>query len=114
TLSPFIQQAVVFGADKPYNVALLVPDLGAVEEWAKAHGITAEKSQLLEHPEVRRLFTGELDRYSEDWKGFERVKKFMITAEPFTQENGMLTPSLKLKRRIVMAKYEERLRALYF
>jgi long-chain acyl-CoA synthetase len=113
TLSPFIQQAVLFGADKPYNVALLVPDLGAVEEWAKARGITVEKSQLLEQPQIRELFTGELARYSEDWKGFERVKNFTFTTEAFTQENGMLTPSLKLKRRVVMAKYEGRLRALY-
>src|SRR5581483_534775 len=113
TLSPFIQQAVVFGSDKPYNVALLVPDLAAGEEWAKARGILVEKAQLLEHAEVRQLFSGELERYSADWKGFERVKNFTFTTEAFTQENGMLTPSLKLKRRVVMAKYEGRLRALY-
>jgi long-chain acyl-CoA synthetase len=114
TLSPFIQQAVVFGADQPYNVALLVPDIAAVEEWAKLRGIAIDKAKLLDHPDVKKLFTEELDRHSTDWKGFERVKKFTFAAEPFSQDNGMLTPSLKLKRRVVMTKYETELRKLYY
>jgi long-chain acyl-CoA synthetase len=112
-LSPYIAQALVHGADKPYNVALIVPDLAALKSWASEQGLPAEDGELLQNQRVRELIGKELERWSEDWKGYERVRRFDLLAEEFTTANDMLTPSLKLKRRNVLKRYEPQLRALY-
>ncbi|MCA9599189.1 MAG: AMP-binding protein, partial [Myxococcales bacterium] len=110
-LSPFIANVMIHGANKPYNVALVVPDPDALKKWASENGVdlgNVEKSD-----EVRKLLEKELAERGQNFKGFERPKKFMITAEDFTTDNGLLTPTLKLKRRNVLAKYEAQLDALY-
>jgi long-chain acyl-CoA synthetase len=112
-LSPYISQALVHGADKPYNIALIVPDLGAVKGWASEQGLPADGAELLRNERVRELIKKELDRWSEDWKGYERVRKFELLEEEFTTANDMLTPSLKLKRRNVLKRYDPKIQALY-
>jgi long-chain acyl-CoA synthetase len=111
TLSPYIAQAMVHGANRPYNVALIVPDLGALKEWGAKHGVAGD--QLLTDAGVQKLIAGELERHSTEWKGFERVKRFMIIDEEFTTANDMLTPTLKVKRRNVLKRYEDRIASLY-
>jgi long-chain acyl-CoA synthetase len=69
--------------------------------------------ELLERDETRRLIAAELDRYSKDFKGYERVKKFALLPEEFTTSNGFLTPKLSLKRRVVMERYGELLHSLW-
>ncbi len=110
-LSPFIAQCVVYGADRPHNVALIIPDKVALEAWAKEQGIASDA--VLKDPRTIKLFESEIEQYSADFKGFEKPRAFILDAEELTTENGMLTPTLKLKRRNVLAKYEERLKALY-
>ncbi|MCK6537407.1 MAG: long-chain fatty acid--CoA ligase [Polyangiaceae bacterium] len=110
-LSPFIANVMIHGANKPYNVALVVPDKAALEKWAADNGKTlgdVEKSD-----EVKKVIEEELKKYAKSFKGFERPEKFVLTAEDFTTDNGMLTPTLKLKRRNVLSKYEPALDALY-
>ncbi|HSQ65752.1 MAG TPA: long-chain fatty acid--CoA ligase, partial [Polyangiaceae bacterium] len=68
---------------------------------------------LLENPRVRELFKKELDSYMASFKGFEEVKEFALIDEDFTTDNGMLTPSLKVKRRKVMEKYGKLVEGLY-
>jgi long-chain acyl-CoA synthetase len=110
TLSPFIAQAMVHGADKPFNVALLVPDRAALASWAKEHGVNGD---LLQDARVQKLFADELERQSAEWKGFERVRKFALLSEDFTTANDMLTPTLKVKRRNVLKRYGDRIQSLY-
>jgi long-chain acyl-CoA synthetase len=112
-LSPYIAQALVHGADKPYNVALIVPDLAALKSWATEQGLPQETSALLKEKRVQELIGTELERWSVDWKGYERVRKFELLGEEFTTANDMLTPSLKLKRRNVLKVYEKQLADLY-
>jgi long-chain acyl-CoA synthetase len=112
-LSPVILQIYVDGANKQYNVALIVPDKLAVEKWAKEQGFGEAYEALLERAELKQLFARELDKFSADFKGYERVKEFAFLAEEFTTANGMLTPSLKLKRRVVLEKYAALLEELW-
>jgi long-chain acyl-CoA synthetase len=111
TLSPFVAQVMVHGANRPYNVALIVPDMGALKEWGESHGVAGDK--LLEDERVTKLIADELARHSGDFKGFERVQKFALIGEEFTTANDMLTPTLKVKRRNVMKRYEDRIASLY-
>ncbi|MBI4953288.1 MAG: long-chain fatty acid--CoA ligase [Myxococcales bacterium] len=110
-LSPYIANVMIHGANHPYNVALVVLDKAAVEKWAAASGVATDN--LEESPEVKKLVEEELQKYGRGFKGFERPEKFALILEDFSTDNGMLTPTLKLKRRNVLAKYESRLEALY-
>lgn len=113
-LSPFVLNAMVHGDNKPFNVALLVADVAAVKKWAADNGVgETDAEKLLAHAKVRELFKKEVERYGEKFKGFEGVKDFALVAEDFTTENGLLTPSLKMKRRKVFEKYESLIESLY-
>ena len=112
-LSPFVANIMVHGANKPFNVAVIVPDLASVRQWAKSQGIEASDEQLLKHERVRGLFEQELEKYSGNFKGFEKIQRFLLVAEDFTQQNGMLTPSLKLKRRNVLQRWGQDIEKLY-
>jgi long-chain acyl-CoA synthetase len=113
-LSPFIVNAMVYGDNRLYNVALIVPDMDAVKKWAAGAGIgeTAD-AKLLENARVKEMLQAEVEKASQSFKGFERIKKISLTHEDFTTQNGMLTPSLKVKRRVVWQKYGPQIEALY-
>jgi len=112
-LSPYIAQCVVFGSDQPHNVALIVPDMTSLRAWAHAGGVPEETDALLADPRTRELFRKEIAQYSRDFKGYEAIHDFVLSADELTTQNDMLTATLKLKRRNVLAKYQPRLRELY-
>ncbi len=113
-LSPFIINAMVYGDNRLFNTALIVPDMGAVKKWAGENGVSeGDDEKLLANPKVKEHLQAEVDKASGTFKGFEKVKKIALTPEDFTPENGMLTPSLKVKRRVVMAKYQGAIEELY-
>jgi long-chain acyl-CoA synthetase len=110
-LSPFIANVMIYGANKPHNVALVIPDAEAVRGWASKQG---GATQGIAHDEqVRQLIRSEIETLSKELKGYERVQNFIIVLEDFTTDNGMLTPTLKLKRRVVLERYGADLDALY-
>ncbi|HSC88398.1 MAG TPA: AMP-binding protein, partial [Polyangiaceae bacterium] len=111
-LSPHILNIMLYGANKPHNVAVVVLDEASVRHWAKGQGLTLPADPA-QSPEVRKLIHGELVRYSSSFKGYERPRDFVLTAEDFTSENGMLTPKMSVKRRNVLARYGLALDALY-
>ncbi|MBL8784631.1 MAG: long-chain fatty acid--CoA ligase [Deltaproteobacteria bacterium] len=113
-LSPFIANIMVDGTNRPYNVAVIVPDFESLEKYAKDSGLAfATRDELVARPEVVKLFLGEVQKYGAEFKGFERPERFVLATEDFTTDNNMLTPSLKVKRRNVMAKYGEQIAHLY-
>ncbi len=113
-LSPYVLNVMVHGDNKPYNVALIVANVAAVKEWGKDNGVSdTDPEKLLASSKVRALFKKELDHYGEKFKGFEGVKDFALIPEDFTPENGLLTPSLKVKRRKVFERYESLIESLY-
>ncbi len=113
-LSPFIANVMIDGTNKPFNVALVVPDLEALHGWAKDNGVhAASDADLVATSKVYDLIMAEIETLSQGFKGYEKPRKVLLTAEDFTTDNGMLTPSLKVKRRVVMAKYGEQIDKLY-
>ena len=112
-LSPFIAQVMVHGSGKAFNVALVVPDMTSLGPWCKENGVAGEGEALLKDARVKKLLGDEIEKHSKDFKGYERVKDFVVLAESFSQQNDMLTPTLKLKRRNVLKRYEGELNALY-
>ena len=113
-LSPFILNAMVYGDNRLYNVALIVIDPESVKKWATDKGLSlASPEAMCESREVKDLVMDEVEKCSKDFKGFEKIKKVALTAEDFTAQNEMLTPSLKLKRRVAMQKFGPKIEALY-
>ena len=105
---------MVYGDNKPYNIALVAANVDAVKKWGADNGVTeSDPEKLIANPKVRALFKSELDHYGEKFKGFEGVKDFAVILEDFTTENGMLTPSLKVKRRKVVETYQPLIDGLY-
>jgi long-chain acyl-CoA synthetase len=113
TLSPYVLQCVVYGSDRPHNTALIIPDMPALRAWAKGEGIECDDEALLTHTKVRTLLEGEVNKYSKDFKGFERIKDFVIDTEELSLQNGLLTPTLKVRRNRVVAKYGPVFDSLY-
>jgi long-chain acyl-CoA synthetase len=113
SLSPYISNAIVFGDNKPFNVGLLVLDDTAVAEWAASQDISVAADELADDERVRGLIRQELEKQLAGAKGYERVKKFAILDEDFTVDNGMLTPTLKLKRNVVVDHYGDKINDLY-
>ena len=113
-LSGFISQIMVYGEQRPHNVAVVIPDFAYLEKWAGENGLDdVDPDALLDDERVRELFKTEIDRAQSSIKRYERVQGFILEAEEFSPENGMLTPSLKVRRRAVMSKYGEQIDALY-
>ncbi|MEY4578182.1 MAG: hypothetical protein RL701_2885 [Pseudomonadota bacterium] len=113
SLSPHIVQAVVYGSERKYNVALIVPDVPSLTQWATQNGADASPEGLLSDPKVVRLLETEVDKANSTFKGHERIQNFVIEPEELTHSNGMLTQTFKLKRRAFTDKYGAALDALY-
>jgi long-chain acyl-CoA synthetase len=112
-LSPYVSNIMVHGVNREYNVAVVVPDYEALKGWAEEKGLDPDPSSLAKNEQVHALMKEEVDRLSADFKGYEKVRKIFIGEEDFTTENGMLTPTLKLKRRVVQQRYGDALESLY-
>jgi long-chain acyl-CoA synthetase len=112
--SQFISHVMAFGDRRKYLVALVTLDLDQVEAWATAHGVPFERREALSsEPRVKALIDDEVARLNKRLASFESIKKVAILAEDFTVESGELTPTLKLKRRVVTERHLERIEALY-
>ena len=112
-LSPYVSNIMVHGVNREYNVAVVVPDYEALKGWAEEKGLDPDPSSLAKNEQVHALMKEEVDRLSADFKGYEKVRKIFVGEEDFTTENGMLTPTLKLKRRVVQQRYGDALESLY-
>jgi long-chain acyl-CoA synthetase len=114
TLSPLIAQAFIFGADRAHNVALIVPDATTLRAWATREGLDVSSWEpLVARPEVHALYEREIAAYSKEFRGYERIREFALLPEGFSTDNGMLTPTLKVRRRAVADRYHAQLDALY-
>ncbi len=111
-LSPFITTVMLYGNGRPHNVALVVVEPTRVRAWAAEHHRTVG-ADLAHDPVVHDLIARELEEQSAHFRSYERPRAFVITDEEFTAANGMLTPTLKLKRANVIARYGAALEALY-
>jgi long-chain acyl-CoA synthetase len=114
-LSPYVANVMVYGDNRPYNVALIVADVPAVRRWAETEHLRLPNDEegLLKDDRVRALFKGEIVKQAAQFKGFESVRDFALIGADFTTDNGMLTPSLKLKRRKVVETYGSLFDQLY-
>lgn len=113
TLQPEIAQAMVFGDRRPHLVALIVPHQQFAGQWAAREGRRDDLAALIHEPAFVREISAAVDRVNKTLSPLERVRRFALTAEPFSVANGMLTPTLKIRRHRIVDVYRGQLEALY-
>jgi len=113
-ICPYISQVVVHGDQRNFVSMLIALDPEPIMKWAGDNGMAGKKyTDVVTSPEVRRLIEGFVDEMNRDVASFESVKKFAILPTDLTLESGDLTPSLKLKRKVVEQKYRDVLDGFY-
>jgi long-chain acyl-CoA synthetase len=108
-----IAQAFIYGDKKPYLVALVVPDQEAVKSYAKEVGKSAEFAEIVKDQGFRQRLGEAVKRANANLSAIERIRKFELMTEPFTVENGMMTPTLKLRRPFIIERFGTLLEGLY-
>jgi len=112
--SPLVEQAVLVGDRRPCIVALLAPSPPALEAWAKDHGLDpSDLPAVLAHPDLRQELETLVESVNAGLARFEQIRRFRVLSGPLTMENDELTPTLKLKRRVVEARYAHLIEEMY-
>ncbi|MGA3281991.1 MAG: long-chain fatty acid--CoA ligase [Smithella sp.] len=111
----YIEHAMIYGENKPYNICLIVLDSLLLEKYAEKHEIEhSNPAELIHEKEIKDMIIASINaRLKGKFGGYEIPKKFLFLTEGFTMENGMLTQTLKLKRRIVLQHYAKEIEELY-
>lgn len=112
--SEYIHQTMVFGRNQPWLAAFIVPDFEQLQQWCTAHEVhwTAPE-YMVYNPVIQQLYRDEIDRLQKDAHINEWVKAFELVHQPWTQEEGLLTPTFKLKRDKILIKYEKKITGLF-
>ena len=112
-LSPYITQAMIYGLNREYNVALIVADMEKVRQFADEKGLSGSNPELLQLPEIREQFKNQVGQFSTTFKNFERIEDFSLLDEEWNTDNGLLTPTMKIKRSVIEEKFKENIESLY-
>jgi long-chain acyl-CoA synthetase len=114
-LSPYVANVMVYGDNRPHNVALVVANVPALAKWAQAERVhlPTDTNALLSDERVRALFAEEIARCSGSFKSYEAILDFALIGSDFTTDNGMLTPKQSLRRRRVLDAYGPLIDDLY-
>ena len=112
--SLLVANAALVGDRHKFISALIAPNFPALEEWARHHGVQANsRADRVEDARVKELYTGVVNEANRGLANFETIKRFRVVAEEWTQESGELTPSMKIKRRALNARYASAIAELY-
>ncbi len=111
---PYIDQVCLVGDGRKYIAALIIPDFKELKIFAKDNGIQyANEKELMEHPKSKELIKKQVDEVNEKLARYEQIKYYTVMETPFTVETGELTPTLKLKRRIINQKYKDVIESMF-
>lgn len=113
-LNHYIEYAMIYGDGRPYNICVVIPDFVALKKWAEKNNLPADPAQLIQRKECTDFLQKEIiDTIKDNYGGYELPKKFIFDTEPFTLDNGMLTQTMKLKRKAVYEKFKDQIEKLY-
>ena len=112
--SPFISQIMVIGSERKNLAALIVPNFDALKAWASENGVnTDDLSAMLQTREVQQHIQSEIRSRLTDFADFEQVRRFTLLEKEFSQEDDEMTPTLKLKRNVIIEKYSDVIEGMY-
>jgi len=109
-----IAEAVVLGDKRKFPAVLISPYFTLLEDWARANQVDfSSRQDLVSHPHVQALYDGIVADLNQNLARFEKLKRVMLVAEEFSTADGTLTASMKLRRRVVEQKYQDRIEQMY-
>lgn len=112
--SPYIEQIMVVGEGQKFPSALIVPNFEALGDWCKQNGVQESNPEVLvNHPKVNELYSSEVRRFNNEFGNWEQIKKFEIVEKVWAVESGELTPTMKLKRRVIKEKFQSLIDKIY-
>jgi long-chain acyl-CoA synthetase len=113
--SPFIEQIMVVGAEQKFAGALIVPAFNVVGEWAKKQGLNlnGNPEQIIRNEKVLELFRDVVEENNKNFNPVEQVKKFELLTHAWSVDGGELTPTMKLKRKVIQEKYKDAIQRIY-
>jgi long-chain acyl-CoA synthetase len=112
--SKYIEQMMVVGDDRKFVSALIVPSFLNLKDWAAQNGIEVEHPhQIVDNSKIKELINSEVEKFNKDFGHWEQVKKFTLLTEEWTVEGGQLTPTMKVKRKVVTERYRDHVEKMY-
>jgi len=112
--SSFIEQIIVVGADEKFTAAMIVPNFDYLRNWGKLHELPELSNlELIENEKVLARFTEEVERINALCNKTFKVKKFALVPDSWSPETGELSPTLKLKRKVIKEKYRDKFDRIY-
>ena len=112
--SKWIEQMMVTGAEQKFTGALIVPAFNALKEWCSEHGIEfTGNEKIIRNEKIVNLIKDTVERYNQNFNQVEQIKKFELLPYEWSVEGGELTPTLKLKRKVIMEKYKDAIERIY-
>ncbi|HMK02909.1 MAG TPA: long-chain fatty acid--CoA ligase, partial [Ferruginibacter sp.] len=112
--SPFVEQMMIVGAEQKFVGALIVPSVPNLKEWMQHKGITFTTIEdAIHNPKVLDLYKELIDSFNKFFNHVEQIKKFELLPNEWTIDSGELTPTLKLKRKVIMEKYKAAFDRIY-
>jgi long-chain acyl-CoA synthetase len=113
-LNPLVGTAAILGDKRKFASVLVSPNFAALEEWARENEIAfASRAELVANPKVQALYEGIVEAINQNLARFEKLKRVMLVPDEFTVDNGALTPTMKLKRRVIEERYKKQIDDLY-
>lgn len=113
-LIPFVANAMIYGEGREYNICLVVPDFEVLRKHAEKSGLPTEPAALVADESAQKMISDQITATLKgDYGSYEIPKRFVFLEEDFTLENGMLTQTLKLKRRVVVDKFSNQIEGQY-
>ena len=113
-LDKYISSAIVFGDRKPYLVAIVTPNVDTLAEFARDKQISyGNMEELVQHAKVKELYGERIKELNKSYPPYKTIKYFAVVANDFSIEGGELTPTLKLKRKVILEKYQHVIEDLY-
>ena len=113
-LNHYIENAMIYGEGREFNICLVIPDFITLDKWAEKNNLPKNHAELLKADETKKFLENEiLNSLKAKYGSYEIPKKFIFIDEPFNLENGTMTQTMKLKRRVVFEKYKDQINAAY-
>ena len=113
-LNPLIGTSAVLGDKRKFAALLISPNFAALEEWALTNEVQfSSRAELVANPRVQALYEGIVEEINRGLARFETLKKVLLVPDEFSTENGALTPSMKLRRRVIYDRYKQQIDELY-
>jgi len=113
-LNPLVGTAAIVGDKRKFAFVIVSPNFTALEDWACAHEISfSSRAELVANPQIVKLYQDVVEAVNQNLARFEKLKRVMLVADEFTIANGALTPTMKLRRRVIEDRYRRQIDELY-